>query len=72
MSVIISFKDGVVIELHDNMSFDVIECSEVDTDFNFHFAMSLSTQANFIDDVSEHEKVIFNKINNRLGGVLTP
>lgn len=56
----ISFKDGVVIELHEDMSFDVVELSRTDVTFNY-FA-----------SVSGKEIELFNSINNRLGGVLTP
>ena len=69
--VLITFKDGVVVELHEDMTFDIVECGDVDTDFNFHYAMSLSTQASFINDVSLHEEALFDNINKRLGGVLT-
>lgn len=67
----INFKDGVVVELHDDMTFDIVECGDEDVDFNFHYAMSLSTQASFINDVSSHEEALFENINRRLGGVLT-
>ncbi len=60
MSTKISFKDGVSIELHDDLSFDVVELSQTDIEFNY-FA-----------SVSGKETELFNKVNNRLGGVLTP
>lgn len=54
---LISFKDGVVIELHENLSIDVIRMSRTNAEFNNH--------------VFEHDEVkIFNEINNRLGGCL--
>lgn len=56
----ITFKDGASIELHDDLSFDVVELSKTDVNFNY-FA-----------SVSGKEVELFNKVNNRLGGVLTP
>lgn len=56
----ISFKDGVSIELHNDGTIDVIELSKSDVEFNY-FA-----------SVSGKEKQLFNAINNRLDGVLTP
>lgn len=56
----ISFKDGVSIELHNDGTIDVIELSKSDIEFNY-FA-----------SVSGKEKQLFNAINNRLDGVLTP
>lgn len=58
--VLISFKDGVSIELHEDLTFDVVELSRTDVTFNY-FA-----------SVSGKEVELFNSINNRLGGVLTP
>lgn len=58
--MIVTFKDGVVIELHEDMSFDVVELSRTDVTFNY-FA-----------SVSGKEIELFNSINDRLGGVLTP
>ena len=56
----ITFKDGVSIELHDDLSFDVVELSRTDVEFNY-FA-----------SVSNKQAELFNSVNNRLGGVLTP
>ena len=57
--VLITFKDGVVIELHDDCTFDVIELSRTDVMFNYYAS------------VSGKEVELFNTINNRLGGVLS-
>lgn len=57
--VLINFKDGVVIELHEDMSFDVVELSRTDVEFNY-FA-----------SVSGKEVELFNAVDNRLGGVLS-
>lgn len=54
----ITFKDGVVIELHEDCSFDVVELSTTDVEFNTVYGIG--------DEVR-----VFNFINNRLGGVLT-
>lgn len=56
---LISFKDGVVIELHEDCTFDVVELSRTDVSFNY-FA-----------SVSNKEAELFNSINDRLGGILT-
>lgn len=56
---LISFKDGAVIELHEDCTFDVVELSRTDVNFNY-FA-----------SVSNKEVELFNSVNNRLGGVLT-
>ena len=56
----ITFKDGVVIELHEDCTFDVVELSRTDVNFNY-FA-----------SVSNKESELFDSVNNRLGGVLTP
>ena len=58
--VLISFKDGVNIELHEDLSIDVVELSRTDVEFNY-FA-----------SVSGKETELFNSVNNRLGGVLSP
>lgn len=55
----ITFKDGVVIELHEDMSFDVVELSRTDVTFNYYAS------------VSGKEIELFNLVNNRLGGVLS-
>lgn len=57
--ITISFKDGVVIELHEDMSFDVVELSRTDVTFNYYAS------------VSNKEIELFNAVNNRLGGVLS-
>ena len=57
---LISFKDGVVIELYEDCTFDVVELSRTDVSFNY-FA-----------SVSDKETELFNSVNNRLGGVLSP
>ena len=56
----ITFKDGASIELHEDLSFDVVELSRTDVNFNY-FA-----------SVSNKETELFNSVNNRLGGILTP
>jgi len=56
----ITFRDGVSIELHNDGTIDVVELSKTDVEFNY-FA-----------SVSGKEAELFNAINNRLGGVLTP
>lgn len=55
---LIKFEDGVVIELHDDRTFDVVGLSRTDVEFNTVCGMG--------DEVR-----VFNFINNRLGGVLT-
>lgn len=55
---LVEFRDGVVIELHDDCIFDVVELSRTDAEFNTVCGMG--------DKVK-----IFNSIDNRLGGVLT-
>ena len=55
---LIEFRDGVVIELHGDCTFDVVELSRTDVEFNTVCGMG--------DKVK-----IFNSIDNRLGGVLT-
>lgn len=57
--VLINFKDGAVVELHEDLSFDVVELSSTDIEFNY-FA-----------SVDGKEIELFNAVNNRLGGVLT-
>lgn len=56
---LISFKDGVVIELHEDCTFDVVELSRTDVNFNYYAS------------VSDKRVELFNSVNNRLGGVLT-
>ena len=55
----ITFKDGVVIELHEDCTFDVVELSRTDVNFNYYAS------------VSDKRVELFNSVNNRLGGVLT-
>lgn len=55
---LIKFNDGVVIELHDDCTFDVVGLSRTDVEFNTVCGMG--------DEVR-----VFNFINNRLGGALT-
>ena len=55
---LIEFSDGVVIELHDDCTFDVVGLSRTDVEFN--------TVCGMRDEVR-----VFNFINNRLGGALT-
>ena len=55
---LIEFSDGVVIELHDDCTFDVVGLSRTDVEFNTGYGMG--------DEVR-----VFNFINNRLGGALT-
>jgi hypothetical protein len=56
----IEFKDGVVVELHEDCTFDIVELSRSDVEFNF------------LASVSDKEDELFNAVNSRLGGVLTP
>lgn len=58
--VLISFKDGVSIELHEDLSIDVVELSRTDVEFNY------------LASVSGKKVELFNAVNNRLGGVLSP
>lgn len=57
---LITFKDGASVKLHEDGSIDVVELSKTDVEFNY-FA-----------SVSNKEVELFNLINNRLGGVLSP
>ena len=54
----VQFKDGVVSELHEDGTFDVVELSRTDVSFNY-FA-----------SVSGKEAELFNSVNDRLDGVL--
>lgn len=56
----VTFKDGASIELHEDLSIDVVELSKTDVEFNY-FA-----------SVSNKETELFNSVNKRLGGILTP
>lgn len=58
--VLITFKDGVSVRLHEDNSIEVVELSRTDVEFNY-FA-----------SVSNKETELFNSVNNRLGGVLSP
>ena len=58
--VLISFKDGASVKLHEDNSIEVVELSRTDVEFNY-FA-----------SVSDKEAELFNSVNNRLGGVLSP
>lgn len=58
--MLVTFKDGVSIELHEDMSFDVVELSRTDVQFNYYAS------------VSNKQIELFNLINNRLGGILSP
>lgn len=66
----ITFKDGVSVKLHNDGSIDFLEGSDVDTDYNFHMAMAIS-EADFVNN-EEHIDMLYNIINKRLGGVLSP
>lgn len=57
--MIVSFKDGASVKLHEDMTIEVIALSETDMNFNY-FA-----------SVSGKEVELFNLVNNRLGGVLS-
>lgn len=56
----ITFKDGASVELHEDNSIEVVELSRTDIEFNY------------VASVSNKETELFNIINNRLDGVLTP
>ena len=58
--VLITFKDGASVKLQEDNSIEVVELSNTDVDFNY-FA-----------SVSGKEVELFNLINGRLGGVLSP
>ena len=58
--VLITFKDGASVKLQENNSIEIVELSKTDVDFNY-FA-----------SVSDKEVELFNLINRRLGGVLSP
>ena len=55
---LIEFSDGVVIDLHDDCTFEVVGLRHTDVEFNTVCGMG--------DEVR-----VFNFINNRLGGALT-
>lgn len=54
---LITFKDGVSIELHEDCTIDVIDLSLTDVEFNTIVCLGNDVQ-------------IFNAVNNRLGGCL--
>lgn len=54
---IITFRDGASVELHEDMTIQIMSLSEEDVEFN--------TIATIGNDVQ-----IFNMVNNRLGGCL--
>lgn len=57
---LVTFKDGASVKLHKDGSIDVVELSKTDVDFNY-FA-----------SVTGKEVELFNLVNRRLGGVLSP
>ena len=57
--IVIEFRDGASVRLHEDMTFEVITLSDTDVSFNY-FA-----------SVSGREVELFNLVNNRLGGVLS-
>lgn len=56
----ITFRDGASVKLHEDNSIEVVELSKSDVEFNY-FA-----------SVSNKETELFNLVNSRLDGVLTP
>lgn len=58
--VLITFKDGASVKLQEDNSIEVVELSKTDVDFNY-FA-----------SVSDKEVELFNLVNRRLGGILSP
>lgn len=58
--VLITFKDGASIELHEDGTIDVVELSRTDVQFNYYAS------------VSNKQIELFNLLNNRLGGILSP
>lgn len=67
---IVTFKDGVSVKLHENGDIDFIQGSDYDSDYNYHMIMALS-DAPFVNQ-EEHIEALFNKLNRRLGGILSP
>lgn len=57
---IVTFKDGASVKLHEDGNFDIVELSKSDVNFNY-FA-----------SVTGKEVELFNLVNRRLGGVLSP
>lgn len=68
--VLITFKDGVSVRLEENGDIEFVRGSDYDSDYNYHMIMALS-DAPFVNQ-EEHIEVLFNKLNRRLGGVLSP
>ena len=58
--MIVTFKDGASVKLQEDNSIEVIKLSKTDVDFNY-FA-----------SVTGKEVELFNLVNRRLGGVLSP
>lgn len=58
--MIITFKDGASVKLHEDMEIEVLNLSETDVTFNYYAS------------VSNKEVELFNLVNRRLGGVLSP
>lgn len=56
----VTFKDGASVRLYEDGTFEVESLSETDVMFNYYAS------------VSGKEIELFNTINNRLGGVLSP
>lgn len=56
---VITFRDNVQIELFEDNTFEVLSMSENDVELNVAIILDNQVQ-------------VFNAINNRLGGVLTP
>ena len=67
---IVTFKDGVSVKLHENGDIDFLKGSDHDSDYNYHMIMALS-DAPFVNQ-EEHIEALFNKLNRRLGGILSP
>ena len=68
--VLITFKDGVSVKLHEDDSIEFITGSNVDVEYNYHMIMATS-EAEFVDN-EKHIDILYNNINKRLDGVLTP
>ena len=67
--VVITFKDGVSVKLHENGDMEFLTGSEYDVDYNFHMAMAMS-ETDLVNN-DEHIDILYNIINKRLGGVLS-
>lgn len=68
--VLITFKDGVSVRLHEDDSLEFITGSNTDVDFNYHMIMATS-EAKFVDS-EKHIDILYKDIDKRLGGVLSP